>query len=79
MSTESNALYITEATPLTDDELAALETVMTAAEVAEVYNVDPATVRQTIARGAINARKSGATWLILRSAADSFWGYRLNM
>lgn len=50
-----------------------LESVMTASEVADTYDIANATVRQTIARGAIRARKSGSTWLILRSDAERFW------
>ena len=51
-----------------------LDLVVTAAEVANEYGITTATVRQTIARGAIVARKSGSTWLMLRADAEAFWG-----
>lgn len=50
-----------------------LEQVMTTQEIAEEYGIADATVRQTINRDAIRARKSGSTWLILRSDAERFW------
>lgn len=47
---------------------------MTTAEVAETYGITAATVRQTILRGAVPARKSGRTWLIRASDAAAQWG-----
>jgi excisionase family DNA binding protein len=55
--------------PLPDGE-------MTTAEVAERYGIAAATVRQTILRGALRARKSGGTWLIRPEDADAQWGDR---
>lgn len=50
-----------------------LDDVMSSSEIADTYGITPDTVRQTIARGAIKARKSGSVWLILRSDAERFW------
>lgn len=47
---------------------------MTTAEVSETYGITAATVRQTILRGALPARKSGRTWLIRSSDAAAHWG-----
>jgi excisionase family DNA binding protein len=47
---------------------------MTTTEVAETYGITDATVRQTIARGAVTARKSGGIWLIRRIDAEEHWG-----
>lgn len=54
-----------------------LYAVMTTKEVSEVFGIEDATVRQTIARNAIPARKSGSTWLILRKDAEKQWGHRI--
>lgn len=51
----------------------ALDEVMTAGEAAELFGLAEATVRQTINRGQIPARKSGGTWLIQRSEATRRW------
>ena len=53
-----------------------LSSVMTAGEIVECYGLDESTVRQTIRRGDIPARKSGGTWLVLRSVAEARWGNR---
>lgn len=51
-----------------------LEGVITAAEAAEVFNLAEATVRQAINRGQVVGRKSGGTWLVLRTDAEAHWG-----
>lgn len=51
-----------------------LNTVMTAAEAAETFELAEATVRQAINRGQIPARKSAGTWLIRREDAEKKWG-----
>lgn len=51
-----------------------LNTVMTAGEAAEEFNLSESTVRQAINREQIIARKSGGTWLILRKHAEERWG-----
>lgn len=60
-------------------DLDILTEVLTATEVAELYHLSPAVVRVTIAKGWLpegSYRRSGATWLILRSAAEARWGQR---
>jgi excisionase family DNA binding protein len=47
---------------------------MTTAEVAALYGLSDATVRQAILRGALPARKSGGTWLIRARDAKDRWG-----
>ncbi len=47
---------------------------MTAAEVAQAYNVSAQAVRKACVESWIPARKSGATWLIRRSDAEDRWG-----
>jgi hypothetical protein len=49
---------------------------MTVTEVAADYGISPQTVREACAKGWLNARKSGATWLITRFSAHSRWGKR---
>lgn len=61
-----------------DEETAALVAGMTTSEIAEVYGIADATVRQTIARGAIPARKSGGVWLIHPDDAEAQWGRRVS-
>ncbi len=53
-----------------------LHDVMTAAEAAEVYGIDHGTIRVSIHKGYITARKSGGTWLIARSDAERRWGQK---
>jgi excisionase family DNA binding protein len=47
--------------------------VMTAAEAAREFGLSQSTVRQAINRGQVPARKSGGTWLVLRSDAEKQW------
>lgn len=51
-----------------------LASVMTASEAVETYGLSEAAVRNACKRGSIPARKSGETWLILRSDAEARWG-----
>lgn len=51
-----------------------ISAVLTAAEAAELYGLAEDTVRKTISRGQIPARKSGGTWLLLHSDAEKRWG-----
>jgi hypothetical protein len=53
---------------------ASLHDVMTAAEVSEVYGIDAGTIRVSIHKGYIPARKSGGTWLVARTDAEQRWG-----
>jgi hypothetical protein len=50
-----------------------LESVLTASEVDEIYNLATGTARQACNRGQIVARKSGATWLIRKADASEMW------
>ena len=50
---------------------------MTVEEVAKTYNIQPGTVRRTISKGWIKARKSGKTWLIKLSDVEKRWGHKL--
>jgi hypothetical protein len=50
-----------------------LEAVVTPKEVAEEFGVKEDTVRDAIEHGWLIARKSGATWLILRKHAEKRW------
>jgi len=50
--------------------------VVTAGEVQQLYGLSPAAVRKAIKEGRLLARKSGGTWLCLRSDADMLWGER---
>jgi excisionase family DNA binding protein len=50
---------------------------MTVEEVAKTYGIQAGTVRVSIHRGWIKARKSGKNWLIKRSDADKRWSNRL--
>jgi excisionase family DNA binding protein len=47
---------------------------MTVEEVAKTYGIQPGTVRVTIHKGWIKARKSGKSWLIKLSEAERRWG-----
>jgi len=47
---------------------------MTVEEVAKTYGIQPGTVRRTIHKGWIKARKSGKSWLIKLSDAQNRWG-----
>lgn len=49
---------------------------MTVNEVANTYGLQAGTVRRSIHKGYINARKSGALWLIRRADAEARWGKR---
>ncbi len=51
-----------------------LKIVMTPQEIAEEFPITDQAVYQAIRRGKLRARKSGATWLILRRDAESLWG-----
>jgi len=51
------------------------DAVMTAGEIVKLYGLDESTVRQAIYRG-LPARRSGGTWLVLRSVAEARWGNR---
>lgn len=46
---------------------------LTATEVAQLYGISTAAVREAAAKGRVPARKSGATWLIRRADAESRW------
>lgn len=48
--------------------------VMTVEEVADTYPVAASTVRGSIHKGYIAARKSGKNWLIRRADAEARWG-----
>lgn len=50
-----------------------LNSIMTAAEAAETFGLAEATVRQSINRWQIPARKSAGTWLIRRADAEKKW------
>lgn len=50
-----------------------LDQVMTTVEVAKEFGVADATVRQAIGHGFIEARQSGATWLVRRADAKKRW------
>jgi len=56
-------------------EIRFIDDVMTAGEIVKCYGLDESTVRQAIRRG-LPARKSGGTWLVLRSVAEARWGSR---
>jgi hypothetical protein len=56
---------------------ARLEEVMTAAEISEEFDITDQAVRDAISRGVIAARKSGGTWLLLRSDVIARWGHKL--
>lgn len=47
---------------------------MTVTEVAEEFDLSPRVVREACQKGWVEARKSGATWLISRAAALARWG-----
>ena len=51
-----------------------LNAVVTPKEIAEAFNVKEDTVRDAIEHGWLVARKSGATWLVLRKHAENRWG-----
>ena len=51
-----------------------LHEVVTSKEVSELFGVKEDTVRDACQQKQIVARKSGATWLMLRSAAKARWG-----
>jgi hypothetical protein len=60
----------------TQNEIAAdsiLNQVLTLKEVSEIYKVNADMVRVSIHKGYISARKSGGTWLVLRSDAHNRW------
>jgi len=57
----------------TEDVLSA---VMSAAAAAQVFKIDPRTVRDAIENGKIDALKSAGTWLIRRADAEARWGRR---
>lgn len=57
-----------------DEVESALNSVMTAAEIAEEFGLSESTVRQAINRNQIAARKSAGTWLVLRKDAEKQWG-----
>lgn len=48
--------------------------VMTVEEIAHTYGLEAGTVRVSIHRGYIHARKSGKSWLIHRDDARARWG-----
>lgn len=50
-----------------------LEAVVTPKEIAEDFGIKEDTVRDAIEHGWLIARKSGATWLILRKHAEKRW------
>lgn len=49
---------------------------LTVTEIAQTYGISTAAVREAATKGHVPARKSGATWLIRRSDAESRWGDR---
>jgi hypothetical protein len=57
------------------DELitTALEQVITAAECSQLLGVESSVIRRACERGQVAARKSGGTWLILKSDAEYRW------
>lgn len=55
------------------DAIHHLDRVWTVAEVAELFDLNPSTVRRACERGQVLARKSGATWLINASCAIARW------
>ena len=57
-----------------DSPLPFLDREMTASEVAAVYHVTPQAVREAATKGWIQARKSGAAWLMRRRDAEARWG-----
>ncbi len=50
---------------------------LTATEIAKMYGISTAAIREAAAKGRIPARKFGATWLIRRSDAEARWGDRM--
>jgi len=56
-----------------DDVLSA---VISAAGAAQLFHIDPRTVRDAIENGKLDALKSGGTWLIRRADAEARWGKR---
>lgn len=57
-----------------DSSLPFMDREMTVSEVAAVYSITPQAVREAAAKGWIQARKSGATWLMRRRDAEARWG-----
>lgn len=53
-----------------------LNDVLTLAEAAEIFDVDAGTIRVSIHKGYVAARKSGGTWLIARADAERRWSKR---
>jgi len=57
-----------------------LDMVITSIEAAELYGIDPSTIRKAITQGRLTARKSGsnrlAPYLLLREETDRIWGNR---
>lgn len=58
---------------LTDQQDDLLNEVVTTKEISETFGISDAAVRQAILDGNLPARKSGNTWLVLRSDADARW------
>jgi hypothetical protein len=54
-------------------QIDALNTVTTVKEIADLYRITPQAVIDTIKTDKLPARKSGGTWLILKSDAESRW------
>lgn len=51
-----------------------LKLIVTPQEIADEFPISVNAVYQAIRRGRLRARKSGATWLILRRDAEELWG-----